>query len=195
VTARAAAGGNEGGGSGDLLPVGEAELLEGDLVARVGEGEARGGDVIGGTGVLLVQPAEEVEDKLRLIDGMADVVELVGGGLDAEAVVVDGGVSLSHGVKLVTQEDGPLRLVHLEEAINGDPELASRLGGGGCGHVEDGLGDGAEDPTPNAEVGLLPGGIVEGRWSRAVDVVEHAKLAAHGEEVRRPAGKVAALEL
>jgi hypothetical protein len=135
------------------------------LVVGVGEGEAHGGDVIGGAGVLLVQPAEKVEDELRLVDGMADVAELFGGGLDAETVVVNGGISLSHGVKLVTQEDGPLRLVHLEEAINGDPELASSLGGGGRGHVEDGLGDRAEDPSPNAAVGLLPGGVVGGRRS------------------------------
>jgi hypothetical protein len=165
------------------------------MVARVGEGEARGGDVIGGAGVLLVQTAEKVEDELRLVDRMADVTELVGGSLDAETVVVDGGVSLSHGVKLVTQEDGPLRLVRLEEAIDGDPELASSLGGGGRGHVEDGLGDRAEDPTPNAAFGLLPGGVVGGRRSRAIDVVEHVELAAHGEEVRRPSSEVAALEL
>jgi hypothetical protein len=63
-----------------------------------------------------------------------------------------------------------LRLVRLEEAVDGDPELVSRLRGVGVGggHVEDGLGDGAENPTPNTTIGLLPGGIDGGRRNRAV---------------------------
>ena len=198
AAASAAAGGSRAGderrGGGDLLPIREAQLLEGELVARVGEGEAGGGDVVGGAGKLFVQPAEEIEDELRLIDGMADVAELVGGGLDAEAVVVDGGIPLSHRVELVAQEDGPLRLVRLEETVDGDPELTSGLGGAGRGHVEDGLGNGAEDPTPDTAIRLLPGGVGGGGWSSAVDVGDDAELAAHGKEARRPPGEIAALE-
>jgi hypothetical protein len=190
TTARGAAGGgrggagDEGGGGGDLLPVGEAKLLQGELVPSVGEGEVGSSDVVGSAGVVLFQATEEVEDQLRLGDGVADVAELVGGRLDAEAVVVNGGFSLSHGVELLAQEDGALRLVGLEEAINGDPELAGSLVGGRRGHVKHSLGDGAVDPTPDAAISLPPCGV-GGRRCRGgvVDVVENAELAAHGKEV------------
>jgi hypothetical protein len=51
---------------------------------------------------------------------VTDVAKLVGGDLDAEAIVIDGRIPLSHGVELMTQENGPLHLVRLEETFNGD---------------------------------------------------------------------------
>ena len=81
----------------------------------------RVGDVVSSAGEARIEAAQEIEDKLRVGDGTADVAERIGGGLHLLAVLVDGGVTLGHGVELVTQEDGTQGLVGLEEALDGDP--------------------------------------------------------------------------
>jgi hypothetical protein len=105
--------------------VGEVELLQHELLASGGEVRqpVQVGDVVGGDGEAGVEATEEVQDELWVGDGAADIAEHVGGGLHPLRVVVDGGIALSHGVKLVTQEDGTRSLVGLEEAPDGDPEL------------------------------------------------------------------------
>jgi hypothetical protein len=49
-----------------------------------------------------VQPAEQVEDEGGLGYGLIDIAQLVGSGLVAEAVLVDRGISLGHGIEFMT---------------------------------------------------------------------------------------------
>jgi len=83
--------------------IGEAEFLQHELLASGGEVRQRVGvgNVVGGAGETWVEAAEEVEDELRVGDGAADITERVGGGLHTLGIVIDGGVALSHRVKLV----------------------------------------------------------------------------------------------
>jgi hypothetical protein len=70
-------GGSSSGGhlGNDLGLIGEHGLLESEHGACLAEGRERGhvGDVIGGDGELRVEAADEVEDKLSLRNGMADI--------------------------------------------------------------------------------------------------------------------------
>ena len=122
---------------------------------------------------------QEVEDKLIVLYGMADVAEGISRRLHALIVVSDGGVALLHGVEFVAEEDGPWFLVGAEDVFDGHPQSAGGLIVALHDEVEDGVGDGAEEPTANAAVRLIPLGI--GRASRrgAVDVVLEPELATH----------------
>jgi hypothetical protein len=52
---------------------------------------------------------------------VADVTQCISDGLHLLAKLVGGQVALSHGVELVTKEDGAGNLVRLEEARNRSP--------------------------------------------------------------------------
>jgi hypothetical protein len=160
TTARGGRDGEERCARRNLLPVGETQLLENELVSRVGEDE-------GG-----------------LRDGSADVVWLVSSGLDAEAVLVDRVISLGHGMEFMTQEDRPRCLIHLEESFNGKPQLTGRLNGVVHGLIEDRVRDKPEDPTTDATVCLLLGNI-DGvsSWNRVVQVPEEAEFPTHCVEM------------
>jgi len=63
---------------------------------RLGEGWqfSRGGDVISGGGVGHVEALEETEDKMGVLDGVADVSKSNGLDLEALAVLIDHRVTL-----------------------------------------------------------------------------------------------------
>ena len=193
---RGAVEGSEKGRSGaDLVLVLETQLLEEELVPGNSKSERfLGGDVVGDGLVLLVEAAEQVEDEVGLGDGLPDVAKIVGSLLHAHAVLVDGGVALGHRVELVTQEDGAGRLVSLVQVGDGRPELAGGLLGAGHSEVEDGVGDGAEDPTADAEVSLHPC-IIGGRRGDDVKVREQPEFATHGVESCGPLGVVGGSQL
>jgi hypothetical protein len=201
AAARGATGGSRASdqcrGRRNLDLVREAQFLEEELVASVGEGEVVGGDVVGGVGEFLVQSAEQIEDKGRLGDGLVDVAQLVGGGLHAVAVVVDCGVPLSQRMEFMTQEDGPWCLVRLEQGDDGGSQRAGRLGDAIHGHVEDGLRNGSVDPATDAAICLFPGGIngLTGNGGGAVEVPQKTKFPAHVVEVGGPPSEVRVLQL
>jgi hypothetical protein len=56
---------------------------------------------------------------------VADIIERISGCLCRLAIVIDGEVTLSHGVELVTEEDGAGSLVCVEEG----PRWLSRVDG------------------------------------------------------------------
>jgi hypothetical protein len=121
---------------------------------------------------------KEIEDELRVLHGVVDITEGVGDGFHVLAVGGDVGVALLHGVELVIEEDGSGLLVGAEDVLDGDPKSMGRLVVVVHGEVEDGVVDGAEDPTLDAAVCLVPirvGGI---GGECAIDVRLEAKFAA-----------------
>lgn len=137
--------------------VGQMEFLENKGVPRRGERrEDRSTcDVVCRTGEVGVDAAQKVENQLRLRDGVPDVAKGIGCRLHALAVGSDGEIALDHGVELMMKKDCTWFLVRLKEVGDGEPEGASRLIRF-HGEVEDVVGDRAEQPVADAEVGLLP---------------------------------------
>lgn len=97
ATTRATIGGGGSGDQGcgrlDLRLIREVQFLDEELIVSIREAEVGGSDDVSGVGVGLVHPAEQVQNKDRLVDGLADITQLVSGGLHKEAVV-DGVTSL-----------------------------------------------------------------------------------------------------
>jgi hypothetical protein len=94
----------------------------------------------------------------------------------------------------MTQIDGAGFLVCLKEFVDGDPEIAS------ClvrfhGDIEDCIGNGAEEPTPNAAIGLSPSRLVGSRRSSTIDVRKKTKFATHCGEESLPLVEIEVLEL
>jgi len=77
---------------GDSALVGKTKLLEDELLASGGKvrQRVRVSDVVSSAGEARIEAAQEIEDKLRVGDGRADVAERIGGGLHLLAVLVDG---------------------------------------------------------------------------------------------------------
>ena len=142
-------------------------------------------DVIGSTSEAGIEAAQEVEDGLRVGDGAADIAERIGGGLHALGIVVDGRITLGHGVELVTQEDGARSLVGLEEVLDGDPELARSLVWRRS-KAEDVRSSGSKDLAVNAGVRDGPSRVSGIGLHRAIHVREKTKFPAEGGEERLP---------
>jgi hypothetical protein len=126
VAAAVRAWGHRGGGCegrlrDDLGLIGDHGLLEGKHRACPAEGGERSGvgDVVGGDGELGVQAANEVEDELRLRDGVTDITKRVSEGLHALTVVSDRRVTLNKSMKLVIEVDRARLLVVVEEIGDG----------------------------------------------------------------------------
>jgi hypothetical protein len=121
-TASGGGSSQEGSSRARLFIILQSQLLEEELMACGGEGEGLlPGDVVGDARVDLVEAAQEVEDEVRLRDGLPDVAQFVGLLLHANAVGVNGQVPLSHRVKLVIQEDGARSFVRLEHPADDRP--------------------------------------------------------------------------
>ena len=167
--------------------VGEVELLQHELLAS--DGEVRQGvrisDVVGGTSEAGIEAAQEVEDKLRVGDGAADIAERIGGGLHPLGVVVDGRIALGHGVEPVTQEDGARSFVGLEEVLDGDPKLARSLVRRRS-KAKDVWSSGAKEPAGNAGVHEGPSRVSGIGLRRAMHMREKTKFPAKGGEERLP---------
>lgn len=75
---------------------------------------------------------------------MADIAQLVGGGLHEESLVVDGVTSLSHRIYGI-HDSGRSHAAPCSpgRGQDGDPKVAGRLVVALHGHVEDGVGDGS----------------------------------------------------
>jgi len=114
------------------------------------------GDVVDGAGEARVEPSEHGEDERTALDGVADSAEFSNLQLDALTVLRDGGVALLEGVELLKKEDGARLLVGGEDLLDGDPKLPGGLIITGEGEIEDGVADGAEEPTLDTRVGDDP---------------------------------------
>lgn len=111
---------------------------------------------------LRVETMKEVENDLRVLHRMANIMEGVGGGLHALAVGVNTRITLLHGVELMVEEDCLRFLVSAEDVLNGDPNISGRLIVIFHCEVESGVIDRAEDPSFDTAVRLIPvcvGGI------------------------------------
>lgn len=167
------------------------KLLQGEHVPRLGEGWETGsgvGDVVGGVGEARVEAAEDVQDKLGVLNGMADVAEGVSEGLHAAAILDDGGVALCHGVEVMTEEDPPGLLVGAKETLDGEPKISGGPIVVGHGKVEDGVVDGVEELGADTTICLIPVGVLGTRCHRVIDVRLEAELVAHVHEEGRPSG-------
>jgi len=176
-------------GAGDgLLIAGQPRLLEDQNVVGAGERREDGGvgDVVHGAGEARLEPTKHGEDELAALDGMADGAEFCSLQLDALTVLRDGGVTLGERVELLEEEDGARLLVGREELLYGLPELTSSLIVAGHGEVEDGVADGAEEPTLDTRVGDDPVRIIRDGGAGSVDVRTEAEFAAQNLEVGHP---------
>jgi hypothetical protein len=130
----------------------------------MGTGECRkhGGvaDVVHSAGEARVKPTQHGENERAALHRVADGAEFNSLQLDALAVLRDGGVALGEHLELLEEEDGARLLVGGEEVLDGRPELLSSLIIAGQGKVEDGVADGAEEPTLDAVVSDDPLGVV-----------------------------------
>ena len=136
-------------------------LLEDEHVVGAGERRKNGGvgDVVDGAGEARVQATQHGEDERTALDGVADSAEFNSLQLDALTVLRDGGVALLEGVELL-KEDGARLLVGGEDLLDGDPKLPGGLIITGKGEIEDGVADGAEEPTLDTRVGDDPVRII-----------------------------------
>jgi hypothetical protein len=151
------------------------------------------GDDVGRVGEARVEVAKEIEDELGVLHEVADITEGIDGGFHALAVGGDVGVAQLHGVELVIEEDGPGLLVGVEDVLDGNLESMGRLVVIVHGEVEDGVADGAKDPTLDAAVRLVPirVGVIGGE--HAIDVRLEGEFATRRLEVGRPLGVVGVL--
>jgi len=176
-------------GAGDgLLITGQPRLLEDQNVVGAGERREDGGvgDVVHGAGEARLEPTKHGEDELAALNGMADGAEFCSLQFDALTVLRDGGVTLGERVELLEEEDGARLLVGGEELLYGRPELTSSLIVAGHGEVEDGVADGAEEPTLDTRVGDDPVRIIRDGGAGSVDVRTEAEFTAQNLEVGHP---------
>jgi len=115
---------------------------------------------------------------------VSDLAECIGGQFHLLAKLHNREITLSHGVKILAQEDGMRGLVGLELVGVCDTKLLCSLI---LGHeVKNRLGDGAVEPRAEAIVHLFPSGITAARRNSVVDVVKMPELATHCLEEGRP---------
>jgi hypothetical protein len=160
------------------------------------EGREQSGvdDVVSGDRELGVQTAHEVEDELRLRNGVTDIVKRVSEGHHALTVVGDGGVTLNKSMKLIAEVDRTRLLVVVEEIEDGCVKGTSRLIIGTHGEGEDGVFDIVVESALDGVVGLRPHqirGTCRDVW---IKVGKKSKLPHHGPEEGAPAGEIRAGE-
>jgi hypothetical protein len=136
---------------------------------------------------------QQDEDELQCNNSVADVAQGIGCGLHLLAVGVDGEVTLSHRMEIVTQEDGARGLIRLVDAGDRCPQLSGLIWG--LGEIEDIVPDGVEEPIADTGVSSSPGRIGRACLLRAINVQKKAEFAAEGEEEGRPASEVRALRV
>jgi hypothetical protein len=189
-------GGYEGRLRDDLGFIGDHGLLEGKHRVRPAEGREWSGvdDVVSGDRELGVQTAHEVEDELRLRDGVTDIAKRVSEGLHALTVVSDRGVTLNKSMKLVVEVDRARLLIVVEEIEDGGVKGTSRLIIGTHGEGEDGVFDRVVEPALDGVVGLRPHqirGTCRDVW---IKVGKKSELPHHGPKEGAPAGEIRAGE-
>jgi hypothetical protein len=170
--------------------------LRASIECAPAEGRERSGvdDVVGGDRELGVQTAHEVEDELRLQNGVTDIVKRVSEGHHALTVVGDGGVTLNKSMKLVAEVDRTRLLVVVEEIEDGGVKGTSRLIIGTHGEGEDGVFDRVVEPALDGVVGLRPHqirGTCRDVW---IKVGKKSELPHHGPKEGAPAGEIRAGE-
>lgn len=145
------------------------------------------GEVGGGVAEVLVESGGEGGEKKLVANLEADVVELVGEGLETHAEVVDGGVVLVTTEELLLQEDDPLKLVVGEEPDDLVPHRACIILVANNG-VEDVLGHGKEEPPDDGGVDRPPVGVVvlDEQVGGAVNVILEIILTKEEVKVRLP---------
>ena len=125
----------------------ETKISHRPLVGRV----RHEGEVGGGVAEILIEAGGEGGEEQLIAHLEADVIELVGEGLETHAEGVDGGVVLMAPEELLLQEDDPLELVVGEEADDLVPHRACIILVANDG-VEDVLGHGEEEPPDDGGV-------------------------------------------
>jgi hypothetical protein len=124
---------------------------------------------VGGARKAGVEASQQVEDELRVEDGVADVAQGISRGFHLLAVGVDGEVTLSHRMEFVTQEDSSRGLVRLVDAGDRRSQLTGGLIGG-LGEIEDVVPDGAAQPIADTGVSSNPGRVGRACLLRAINV-------------------------
>ena len=195
-----AAAGTMPGGEGvigiDLGVVLLAEFFQDEerAGAHEGVGWEFGGDHRLKMAIAGAKATKQIKNLTRLGDGVADVAKLIGKAFQLGAVVVDGQVTLTGAAKLGLKIDSTLKFVVEEEPLDGRPQ-----GEGGevrrVDDVEDGLGDGVEDPVDDAGISQLPLAIALSRRGGRTDMRREPELAKDGVEEAPPLGIVAVVEI
>nr|XP_051190144.1 uncharacterized protein LOC127303450 [Lolium perenne] len=106
--------------------------------------------------IILVKTTKKDEDEGLVGDGLADVAEGVGEGLQLGAVVADGEIPLWGVAEVGLQLNGVVLLVVAEEVLNGVPDDARR-GARAHDDAEEVDGDGAIYPGEDGVVVAAPG--------------------------------------
>jgi hypothetical protein len=169
-----------------------AEVLQTTLLeAKIGDGALEGGlghegEVGGGVPEVLVEAGGEGGEEECVADLEAEVLELVGDRLEAQAVGVEGLVVLRCAEKFLLQEYDPLKLVVGEEPVDLCPHRASIVALTDDG-LEDVRRDGEEEPADDGGVDGEPVGVtVIEEVDGAINVIAQVVLAEEEVEVRLP---------
>jgi hypothetical protein len=169
-----------------------AEVLQATLLeAKIGDGALEGGlghegEVGGGVPEVLIEAGGEDGEEERVTDLEAEVLELVGDRLEAQAVGVEGLVVLRCAEKFLLQEYDPLELVVSEEPVDICPHRASIVALTDDG-LEDVRRDGEEEPADDGGIDGEPVGVaVIEEVDEAINVIAQVVLAEEEVEVRLP---------
>jgi hypothetical protein len=166
------------------------------LIAKVGDGLLVGGlgeqhEVRGGVAEILAKTGRKSGEEEGVGDWKIQVTELVGEGLEAQAVGIKGEVVLVKTKELLLEEGDALELVVGEEAGDLVPHVTRGVATTN-NSVEDVGGDGLEEPADDGGVdGALVGVVWHGKEvDSAVNVVEEIILMNEKIEVRLPGEEV-----
>jgi hypothetical protein len=141
-----------------------------------------------------IESPQQVEHLARFRDWVADVVEVVGEGLEAGAVVGDAHVALLQRAELGFKVHSVLKLVVTEQALDSVLD-----GEGGGAHVvddvRDTLVDGGAEPIHHTVVVEDPVGVALVQRRRGEDVRSEPELAEDGVEEAPPLAVVRLVEV
>ena len=121
-------------------------LLHAKVRDRLGVRQRDEGEVGGGLAEVGVEASKEVGEEDGVVDGHADVVQLVGENLLSRAVLTDRKIVLLHGEEIPLEENTALELIVEEEIAQPCPHGVHRRVTG-VHHVEETWRDGEKKTT------------------------------------------------
>jgi hypothetical protein len=154
----------------------------------------KGGEVRDRTMVLAPEPANQVEDLLRLRHGLAEVAQLVSEALEPRAVLHDAHVALDDGMVLGVDVDSVGEVVVAKEGGDGRPDRDSRVAGLHY-DVEQLWRDGDVKPVGDGVVDHDPLRVLGAADDGGVDMIREAELIDDGAEEAMPLPVVAGGEV
>jgi hypothetical protein len=150
----------------------QPEVVDRPLERRVGHE----GEVGGSVAEVLVEAGGEGGEEELVANLEPKVLELVGDGLEAQAVGVQGLIALGCAEEFLLQKDNTLELVIGEEAVDLSPHRAGIIAFPNDG-LEDVRRDGEEEPADDGGVDGQPVGVAGEEVGGAVDVIAQVVLA------------------